>query len=42
MRLAHFDVSVSQIARPASLGLPPPVGFAGNATGWGKNRELPG
>src|SRR6266850_4805303 len=27
MRLAHFDVSMSQIARPASLGLPPPVGL---------------
>ena len=25
MRLAYFDVSMSQIARPASLGLPPPV-----------------
>ena len=27
MRLAYFDVSMSQIARPASLGLPPPVGL---------------
>jgi hypothetical protein len=27
MRLAYFDGSMSQIARPASLGLPPPVGL---------------
>jgi hypothetical protein len=27
MRLAYFDVSMSQIARPASLGLLPPVGL---------------
>jgi len=27
MRLAYFDVSMSQIARPSSLGLPPPVGL---------------
>src|SRR5262249_214710 len=27
MRLAYFDVSMSQIACPASLGLPPPVGL---------------
>src|SRR5580704_16397216 len=37
MQLAYFDVSMSQIARPSSLGLPPPVRPEdGNGTGWRK------
>jgi hypothetical protein len=34
MRRAYFDVSMSQIARPDSLGLPPRVGLRTEAAHW--------
>lgn len=39
MRLAYFDVSMSQIADPASLGLPPPVGLMTETALAGGNDE---
>ena len=43
MRLAYFGVSMSQIARPSSLGLAPPVGLrTETALAWRKYRESQG